>query len=214
DADRALFADSCGEIVDGDAMLWVLANYLGDRGELTNKLVIATVMSNIGLELALQARGWKLKRTDVGDKYVLEELLKTGAALGGEQSGHVIFPAMSLAGDGMQTAIMMLHAMHAAGAGKESRHTFAPLRDLVKGFKRYPQVLINVRVREKFSFTESPDITSTVRVIEERLKDQGRLLLRYSGTEPVARVMIEGPEQQLIDQLAQQLAEKIERAFG
>lgn len=213
DADRALFVDSTGEIVDGDAVLWILANYLDQRGELSRGLVIATVMSNIGLELALQSRHWKLKRTDVGDKYVLEELLKTGAALGGEQSGHVIFPALSLAGDGMQTAILILHAMQ---ADKKSRppHIYTPLHDLVKGFTRYPQILLNVRVKEKFPFAESADIVATMRMIEERLKGQGRLVLRYSGTEPLARVMIEGPEQEMINQLAQQLAEKIEKAFG
>jgi phosphoglucosamine mutase len=138
DADRALFVDGAGQFVDGDATLWIMAQYLASRAELKDGIVVATVMSNLGLELALGERGWQLLRTDVGDKYVLEELLRTGASVGGEQSGHIIFPRQSLVGDGLMTALFLLRAMHDTGMS---------LEQLVAGFKRYPQVLVNVRVQ-------------------------------------------------------------------
>jgi phosphoglucosamine mutase len=205
DADRALFADSAGRLVDGDATLWVLARMMRARGELTGDAVVATVMSNIGLEIALRSEGVRLLRTDVGDKHVLEELLRAGAALGGEQSGHIIFPRASLAGDGMLTALMLLRAVRESGR---------PLDRLTEGFTRYPQVLTNVRVREKPAFDEVEEIARAARETEARLGDGGRLLLRYSGTEPLARVMIEGREQGEIERLAEGLASVIRRAIG
>lgn len=205
DADRALFVDAHGQFVDGDATLWVLAQYLGLRGELAGGVVVATVMSNIGLEKALDSRGWTLIRTDVGDKYVLEELVVTGASIGGEQSGHIIFPRMSLAGDGMITTICVLRAM--SDAGRE-------LHELVEGFKRYPQVLVNIRVGEKRPFGEVAEIVRAARDTEEELDGNGRLLLRYSGTEPLARVMIEGADQSQIDRLANDLAQVIQGALA
>jgi phosphoglucosamine mutase len=205
DADRALFVDASGRLVDGDATLWVLAKMMRVRGELAGDRVIATVMSNIGLEIALRSQGVELVRTDVGDKYVLEELLRVGASLGGEQSGHLIFPRVSLAGDGMLTALMLLRAM------RESR---AALEQLTEGFTRYPQVLTNVRVREKLPFDEVDEIARAARETEARLGDGGRLLLRYSGTEPLARVMIEGPRQDEVERLAEDLAAVIRRHLG
>jgi phosphoglucosamine mutase len=205
DADRALFVDARGAVVDGDATLWVLAQHMAARGELAHKLVVATVMSNIGLELALKGRGFELRRTDVGDKYVLEELLRTGATLGGEQSGHVILPRLSLAGDGLLTTLCLLRAMRDAGR---------PLHELTEGFVRYPQTLVNVRVAEKRPFAEVPEIARHMRATEAQLAGQGRLLLRYSGTEPLARVMIEGRRQDEIEQLARALAETIRAALG
>jgi phosphoglucosamine mutase len=205
DADRVLFIDAQGRVVDGDATLWVMAKHLAARGELNADTVVATVMSNIGLELALRSRGWKLLRTDVGDKYVLEALLRTGATLGGEQSGHIIFTRHSLAGDGMLTAICVLRAMRAAGV---------PLADLVEGFTRYPQTLVNVRVDEKRPFAEVPEIVRAARETEAALGEQGRLLLRYSGTEPLARVMIEGTDQDEIERLANRLAATIQASLG
>jgi phosphoglucosamine mutase len=205
DADRALFVDARGQFVDGDATLWVMAQYLSERGRLDGDVVVATVMSNIGLELALRSKGLRLLRTDVGDKYVLEELLRTGAALGGEQSGHIIFPRLSLAGDGLMTTLSLLRAMRDGEAG---------LDDLTAGFTRYPQVLVNVRVREKQPFDEVETISRAARETENQLGAKGRLLLRYSGTEPLARVMIEGEQQDLIEQHANDLASVIKTALG
>ncbi len=205
DADRALFVDAHGRFVDGDATLWVLAKHLSERGELPSGSVVATVMSNLGLELALRSRGIALLRTDVGDKYVLEELLKTGAELGGEQSGHLIFPRVSLAGDGMLTTLRLLRVM---------RETGAPLHELTAGFERFPQVLTNVRVREKLPFDEVEEIARCARETQARLGGRGRLLLRYSGTEPLARVMIEGESQDEIETLAARLASVIGEKLG
>jgi phosphoglucosamine mutase len=205
DADRALFTDARGRVVDGDATLWVLANYLDARGQLAGRRVVATVMSNLGLELALRSRGVELLRAKVGDKYVLEELLATGAALGGEQSGHIIIPSVSLAGDGLITTLFLLRAM---------RDGDAPLDRLTAGFTRYPQVLVNVRVADKRPFEEVDEIAAEARRVEEELAGQGRLLLRYSGTEALARVMIEGQRQEEIERLAERLASVVRRALG
>jgi phosphoglucosamine mutase len=205
DADRALFVDAHGELVDGDATLWVLANYMKSRGELTGNTVVATVMSNVGLEIALHSRGIKMTRTDVGDKYVLDELTRTGMTIGGEQSGHIIFPKLSLAGDGMITTLCLLRAM------REQRGS---LTSLTAGFQRYPQILVNVRVREKRSFEELPAVQRLAREVEEKLGDRGRLLLRYSGTEPLARVMIEGESEDEVKAHANALAEAISSELG
>ena len=205
DADRSLFVDEQGTFVDGDAALWVLANHLLKHDGLAARVVIATVMSNIGLEIALRSLNVELVRTDVGDKYVLEELLRRKGSLGGEQSGHIILPALSLAGDGMITALCLLRAM--AEAQK-------PLSELTAGFQRYPQVLLNVRVKEKVPFDRLPAVNKVLRDIEERLSNNGRLLLRYSGTERLARVMIEGENQTVIENYASQIAEHIRQAIG
>jgi phosphoglucosamine mutase len=205
DADRALFADARGRVVDGDATLWALAGRMAEREELAGKRVVATVMSNVGLEVALRGRGIELARTDVGDKYVLEELLRSGASVGGEQSGHIIFPRVSLAGDGMISTIFVLRAM--SEAGRE-------LHELTEGFTRYPQVLVNVRVREKKAFAGVEEIARAAREVETELGEQGRLLLRYSGTEPLARVMIEGQNQETIERLAESLASVIKNSLG
>jgi phosphoglucosamine mutase len=205
DADRSLFVDSEGNFVDGDATLWALANYLKAHRQLKGDVVVATVMSNIGLEIALRAEGIKLVRTDVGDKYVLEELLRRDASLGGEQSGHIILPELSLAGDGMITTLCLLRALG------ESRQTLA---EITAGFKRYPQILLNVRVRQKVPFTELATVQAEVRAVEELLSQKGRLLLRYSGTEPLARVMIEGENQTEINEWAGRIAQAIEREIG
>ena len=205
DADRSLFVDEQGTFVDGDAALWVLANHLIKHDGLAAGVVIATVMSNIGLEIALRSLNVELARTDVGDKYVLEELLRRKGSLGGEQSGHIILPALSLAGDGMITALCLLRAMAEAQR---------PLSELTAGFQRYPQVLLNVRVKEKVAFDELPTVNRVVREVEERLSNKGRLLLRYSGTEPLARVMIEGENQTVIETYASQIADQIKQAIG
>jgi phosphoglucosamine mutase len=183
----------------------VLAKRMRERGRLAGDTVVATVMSNLGLELALGSLGVKLLRADVGDKYVLEELLRTGAALGGEQSGHIIFPATSLAGDGLITTVNLLRAVREAGR---------PLHELTEGFTRLPQVLVNVRVREKRPFEEVEEVSRRARDVRAQLGERGRLLLRYSGTEPLARVMIEGQRQEEIERLARGLAESIRRNLG
>lgn len=205
DADRALFVDASGNFVDGDATMWVMADDLKSRSELTGDVVVATVMSNIGLEIALRSRGIKLTRADVGDKYVLEELIRSGAVMGGEQSGHIIFPRLSLAGDGMITTISLLRAM--------LNHN-KTLAELVGGFQRYPQVLVNIRVSEKRPFEELQAVQRLAHEIEQQLGDRGRLLLRYSGTESLARVMIEGESESEVTSQANALAEAIRAEVG
>ncbi|HSP63209.1 MAG TPA: phosphoglucosamine mutase [Pyrinomonadaceae bacterium] len=205
DADRALFVDGNGQLVDGDATMWVMANYLKSRGELTGDAVVATVMSNVGLEIALRSQGISLTRTDVGDKYVLDELIRSGAAIGGEQSGHIILPKLSLAGDGMMTTLYLLRAMRDQGKS---------LTGLTEGFRRYPQTLVNVRVREKRPFEELPAVQHLAWEVEKKLGERGRLLLRYSGTEPLARIMVEGESDAEVKAHARALAEAIRAELG
>jgi len=205
DADRSLFVDELGNYVDGDGALWVLAKDLQDRKQLQDNVVVATVMSNLGLEVALRSRDIKLIRADVGDKYVLDELLRIRGSLGGEQSGHVIMPRLSLAGDGMITSLCLLRSLTEANQ---------PLSSLLDGFEHYPQTLVNVRVREKTPFAELPLVQNAVAEVEERLASNGRLLLRYSGTERLARVMIEGRSQEEIESMASQIAAAIKQEIG
>ena len=205
DADRSLYIDNHGIFVDGDATMWALASHLQSHGKLKDNTVVATVMSNIGLEIAFRSAGIELVRTDVGDKYVLEKLLELGASLGGEQSGHIIMPELSLAGDGMITALCLLRAL------RESRKT---LSEMTAGFKQYPQILVNVEVREKVPFAELPSVQVAVAEVEELLSQKGRLLLRYSGTERLARVMIEGEHQRQIEEYAAKIARAIETEIG
>ena len=205
DADRALFVNEKGEIVDGDATLWILANDLKRAGKLRSNKVVATVMSNIGLEHAMKSLDIELIRTPVGDKFVLEELLKSGAEIGGEQSGHIIIPKNSLVGDGMITALSVLRVL--ANSGK----TFS---GLLEGFETFPQILVNVKVNEKKPFDEVPEIAAAAKALEKKLSGEGRLLLRYSGTENLARVMIEGKDQGQIEQYANELASVIKSALS
>ena len=205
DADRSLFVDEQGNYVDGDATLWALATYLQSHGGLKDDIVVATVMSNVGLEIALKSAGIRLVRADVGDKFVLEELLRLDASLGGEQSGHIILPELSLAGDGMITAVCLLRAIRESGK---------TLSQMTEGFVRYPQILVNVPVREKVPFGELASVKAEVDEVEEMLSQKGRLLLRYSGTEKLARVMIEGENQYKIESYAQKIAQAIEREIG
>ena len=205
DADRSLFVDSGGQLVNGDGSLWVLAKYLHSHNRLIHETVVATVMSNVGLELALKSRGLSLVRTDVGDKYVLDELLRSGATLGGEQSGHIILPRLSLAGDGLITTLSLLRVV-----AEENKS----LDQLTEGFEVFPQVLVNIKVKQKRPFGEFTSITKVAREIENELGSRGRLLLRYSGTEPLARVMIEGESQSQIEAFASGLAAVIEETLG
>lgn len=205
DADRSLFVDEKGQTVDGDAVLWIMGRHLQENGELENDTVVATVMSNIGLQIALDSKNIKLLRTDVGDKYVLNELLNKNCSIGGEQSGHIIFPNKSLVGDGMFTALYLLEAL---GVHKKT------LSEMTEGFKQFPQILVNVKVREKLPFEDVPEIAQTAEQIENELGEKGRLLLRYSGTENLARVMIEGENQEIIEEQATRLAKVIENSLG
>jgi phosphoglucosamine mutase len=205
DADRALFVNEKGAVIDGDATLLILARQLRKQGGLANSTVIATVMSNLGLNEAFEAENITLERTAVGDKYVLERLIETGSELGGEQSGHIILPQLSLIGDGIMTSILLFDAM------LEENCTAS---ELSHGFFQYPQVLKGVRVKEKLPLDEVPAIASLKAAIDEKLGENGRLLLRYSGTEPLARVMIEGKDQTEIEQMADDLIDVIGRELG
>jgi len=205
DADRALFVDEKGNLVDGDATLWALANYLKQHEQLFANTVVATVMSNLGLEVALREKNIKLLRTSVGDKYVLEELLKTNSSIGGEQSGHIIFPEKSIVGDGMLTTLFLLQAMRESGKS---------LSEITSGFTRLPQILVNVKVKDKHPFEEVREIAESAREIEKELGAEGRLLLRYSGTENLARVMIEGKNQAEIERQANYLGEIIQKILN
>lgn len=205
DADRALFVDERGSLVDGDATLWAMANHLRAHGRLKNDTVVATVMSNLGLETALREKNIRLVRTSVGDKYVLQELLESKTSIGGEQSGHIIFPERSLVGDGMLTTLFLLETM------TENRKA---LSEITAGFVRFPQILLNVKVREKRPFEEVPEVFEASEQLATELGSRGRLLLRYSGTENLARVMVEGENQAAIEAQARRLAEVIRTTLG
>src|SRR5207302_1240486 len=175
-----------GRVVDGDAVLLMCGIQLKREHRLKGNAIVATVMSNIGLELALRSRSIELVRTSVGDKYVMEEMLKRGLSLGGEQSGHIIFSEYLFTGDGLCTALNVLRTVALTGRS---------LADLASDLTAYPQVLLNVRVRERVALETVPAIASAIERIEARVAGQGRLLVRYSGTEPLLRVMLEGKKQ-------------------
>jgi len=205
DGDRAIFIDHRGDVVDGDAVMLLCARHMKARGRLAGNAVVATVMSNIGLEIALRESGIDLVRCPVGDKYVMEEMLKRGLSLGGEQSGHIIFSDHLFTGDGIATALNVLRVM--AETGRE-------LRDLASELVAYPQVLVNVRVRERRDLKSVPAIAEAMGRIEQRLGGEGRLLVRYSGTEPLLRVMLEGRDQQEIQAWAHEIADTVKQQLG
>jgi phosphoglucosamine mutase len=209
DADRALFVARSGKIIDGDAVLFVTGRYLKEHGQLTDHghppLIVATVMSNLGLERALCAHGIDMIRTPVGDKYVLEEMLKRGAVLGGEQSGHVIFHRYATTGDGMLTALRVFEVMRDASAG---------LDELTQEIQVYPQRLVNVRIKQKKRLEDLPGVVAEIRAAEESFGDSGRVLVRFSGTEPLARVMVEGPELDRVETFAKRIASQIQAELG
>lgn len=205
DGDRALFVDAAGKIVDGDAVLLIAALHLKRAGRLPGDAVVATVMSNIGLEIALRDRGISLVRTAVGDKYVMEEMVKRGCALGGEQSGHIIFADHLFTGDGLATALNVLRVM--AQSGRE-------LADLAGELVTYPQVLVNVRVRQRSDYTQVPAIAATIARVEQGLAGHGRLLIRFSGTEPLLRIMLEGSDQAEIRAWADEIAAVVKEQLG
>ncbi len=205
DGDRAIFIDDRGQIVNGDAVLFMCARQLAREGRLKGGAVVATVMSNVGLELALRTLGVDLIRCPVGDKYVMEEMLKRDLSLGGEQSGHVIFSDYLFTGDGLCTALNVL---------RTSALTERPLADLAADLVSYPQVLLNVRVREKVDLAGVPAIHSAIARVEARVNGQGRLLVRYSGTEPLLRVMLEGRHEHEIRAWAQEIVDVVKEHLG
>ncbi len=205
DADRVLLIDERGRLVDGDALLAAAARDLAERGLLAGGAVVATVMSNLGLEKALAGLGLGLVRTQVGDRYVIEAMRAGGYNLGGEQSGHLIFLDHNTTGDGLLTALQILAIM---------RRTGRPLSELVKGIERFPQVLINFQVAEKRPLEGLSRFQAQLRQVEAELGDRGRVVVRYSGTEPKARVMVEGEDEERVRELAQDLARTLERELG
>ena len=205
DGDRAIFADHTGRIVDGDAVLYLCAKQMLRTGRLRGPAVVATVMSNIGLEFALRDLGIGLVRCPVGDKFVMDELLRAGLSLGGEQSGHVIFRDLLYTGDGLITALTVLRVMAETGR---------PLAGLAGELRTFPQVLRNVRVVEKRDWTAIPAAAAAVADVEGRLGGRGRLLVRYSGTEPLLRIMIEGERQEEIEAWADRIAGAVREAIG
>jgi phosphoglucosamine mutase len=205
DADRALFADENGCVVNGDAVLLLAGRDLQARGLLTNSTVVATTMSNMGLEAALKRSGIQMLRAAVGDKYVLEQMIATGAALGGEQSGHIIFTGRSTTGDGLLTALLLLDIVHRSGKS---------LAELIADLKVFPQVIVNVKVREKKPLEGIPTVAAAIRAAETELADSGRVVIRYSGTEALARVMIEAESERLMRYHADTIAAAIRTELG
>jgi phosphoglucosamine mutase len=205
DGDRALFVDHAGRIVDGDAVLLMAADWLHRDGRLPANAIVATVMSNIGLEIALRERGIALVRCQVGDKYVMEEMQRSGIALGGEQSGHVIFADHLMTGDGIGTALYVLRIM--AATGQE-------LAQLAAALVTYPHVLVNGRVRERVDYMQVPAIARAIETVQTRVDGGGRVLIRYSGTEPLLRIMIEGKDKGEIASWAGEIAEAVRNHLG
>lgn len=205
DGDRAIFIDEQGEELDGDHVLAICAKDMQEKGALKGETVVATVMSNLGLDLALQGAGIKLVRTAVGDRYVVEQMLRGGYNLGGEQSGHVVFLDHNTTGDGCLTGLQLLAIM----VEKERR-----LGELRKVMTRLPQVLLNVGVKEKKDISRLPGVRNKIAAVEKELGNRGRILVRYSGTEPLARVMLEGENEEKIRRMAQDIAHEISLELG
>lgn len=205
DADRVIFVDERGEEVDGDHIMALCGTEMIKAGELKKKTVVATVMSNMGLDIAMKKAGGKVVRTDVGDRYVVEEMLKGDYNLGGEQSGHMIFLDHNTTGDGILSALQVLAIIQRSGK---------PLSELAQVMTSLPQVLVNVRVRKKTELKEIPEIQKIIDEVEAELEDKGRVLIRYSGTEPLLRIMIEGEDQLRIGTLADQIAAAVREQIG
>jgi phosphoglucosamine mutase len=205
DADRCMLADSHSNIINGDAILLMAARDLKDRGMLTGDLVVATTMSNMGLEAALKRSGIRMLRAPVGDRYVLEQMLVHKAALGGEQSGHILLPHLATTGDGLLTSLVILDLI--ARTGKS-------IDELTADLKVFPQVIVNVKVREKKPLESIPAVAAAIRAAEEELKDSGRVVIRYSGTEALARVMIEAESGDAMRHHANAIADAIRAELG
>lgn len=200
DADRCILVAPSGRVVDGDAVLLIVGKAMRDSGKLREPMVVATVMSNIGLEVALKEAGLHMLRTPVGDKYVLEEMVKRDAQIGGEQSGHIIFRDYATTGDGMLTALRVLEIAAASGRN---------LDQLAEGFRVFPQLLVNVRVQQKKPLDQMPSVQEQIREAESVFGSGGRVVVRWSGTEPLARVMVEGPDDESVRHWANRIADAI-----
>ncbi len=205
DADRSLFADGHGRVVNGDAILLLAARALQAEGRLTGNLVVATTMSNMGLEAALRNDGIRMLRAPVGDKYVLEMMQAHGAALGGEQSGHILFPHLATTGDGLLTSLVILDILKRSGRRVE---------EMVSDLKTYPQVIVNVRVREKKPLSEFATVAAAIANAERTIAENGRVVIRYSGTEALARVMVEAASETLMREHAERIADAIREELG
>ncbi|MGD1022988.1 MAG: phosphoglucosamine mutase [Candidatus Sulfotelmatobacter sp.] len=206
DADRALFCDAAGRVVNGDGVLLLTARDLQGRGKLAGSTVVATTMSNMGVEIALKKSGIRMLRANVGDKYVLEEMLKTGATLGGEQSGHIIFrDGDATTGDGLLTALRVMDVI------VRSRKSLA---ELVSDLKVFPQKIQNVRVREKIPFAQVPELQRAIEAAERELGGNGRIVVRYSGTEALARVMVEAESEEKMRAITAGIAGEIQKRLG
>jgi phosphoglucosamine mutase len=205
DGDRAIFVDAAGNVVNGDAVLLMCARQLQREGRLSGNAVVATVMSNLGLQVALAESGIETVRCPVGDKYVMEEMLARGLSLGGEQSGHIIFSDYLFTGDGLCTALNVLRTV---------AHTGRTLADLAKDLVTFPQVLLNVRVREKIDLDGVPAVADAIARVEQRLDGEGRLVVRYSGTEPLLRVMLEGRNESEVRSWAQEIVDVVKKELG
>jgi phosphoglucosamine mutase len=205
DADRCMLADSRGNVINGDAILLMVGRDLKARGLLKADVVVATTMSNMGLEAALKRSGIRMLRAPVGDRYVLEEMQKSRASLGGEQSGHILLPHLATTGDGLLTALVILELV--ARTGKT-------VDELTADLKVFPQVIVNVKVKEKKPLAEIPAVAAAIRAAEEELKDSGRVVIRYSGTEALARVMIEAESSEAMKRHAEAIACAIRNELG
>ena len=205
DGDRVILVDAAGTVVDGDAMLFICASHFASTGRLPGDRIVATVMSNIGLEVSLRAVGVGMYRCPVGDRSVREAMDEHGVSLGGEQSGHIIFSERLPTGDGLATALSVIQVMHETGR---------ELADLCRGLTVYPQVLLNVTVQRKPDLATEPKIMAATTEAERALGDKGRVLVRYSGTEPILRIMIEGPDDELIQRLAESIAHCVRQRLG
>lgn len=205
DADRCMLAGAQGNVINGDAILLMAGRDLKMRGLLTGDIVVATTMSNMGLEAALKRSGIRMLRAPVGDRYVLEQMQQNDAALGGEQSGHILFPHLATTGDGLLTALVVLDLV--ARSGKS-------IDELTADLKVFPQVIVNVKVREKKPLEGIPAVARRIRAAEEELRDSGRVVIRYSGTEALARVMIEAESQEAMKRHADAIADAIRTELG
>ena len=205
DADRLIAVDHTGQLLDGDYILAIGAQMLKDAGALPQNKVVSTVMANLGLEKTLRHMDIELHKTQVGDKYVMAGMYQEGAVLGGEQSGHIIFLNHHTTGDGLLTAVQLLNAVVSCGV---------PLAELAGILQKFPQVLVNVRLRERTDPLLHERVQEAIMAVETRLGTDGRVLVRLSGTEPVARVMVEGPKQAEIESLASQIACTITEVMG
>jgi phosphoglucosamine mutase len=205
DCDRAIFCDAKGNILDGDYTLFILARFFQQRGQLESGCVVSTVMANKGLEVALKKERIRMLRTQVGDRYVLGEMLRGDHALGGEQSGHVIMRANSLVGDGILSALKMSQILLEEGGS---------LTDLARGFEKFPQILINVRVRKKPDYSKIAEIQKEIEAASKKLGERGRVVIRYSGTEPLVRIMLEGEKETEIKKYAETIAARFQEKLG